>query len=461
MGTGPQMSLFTLLLAGSLFIGAGCQSNNAPLTGEWNYVVSPGGSDANSGTSSAPFKTIERALEAAMPGDTVVVMPGMYRELVKFPRSGKAGEPIVLKSAVPGGAVLEGTGVEVPEWFGLLTADSVSHIEVNGFRVENSPQRGIWIKGTGKEENLVLKNCQVRQTGLSAIAVEEVRNVQLLNCEASYAGNGYAGFYLFRNQQVLLDGCAAHHNGAGGGGLAQGFVFYEGADYQVKNCLAYRNNRDGFDTGGGEVGTQNISFTDCYSYQNGEDGFGLNSYAAHAEYLRCVSYGNGSNDFNFYQGVSDVSVTNCTMVGSTHYFWIDGSDDIRRAVSDIRILNCIGTDAGDRAIITIAPVQNIQFDYNCWTGNFSGYGEFCLWNMGAQEIALEFGDVGPGGAWFTRLGQGAHSFSADPLLVSVAQSDFHLTAASPCIDAGLDVGLPFRGSAPDLGAFEYTAGSGK
>jgi hypothetical protein len=31
---------------------------------------------------------------------------------------------------------------------------------------------------------------------------------------------------------------------------------------------------------------------------------------------------------------------------------------------------------------------------------------------------------------------------------------FHPSAASAVIDRGVDVGLPFRGKAPDLGAFE-------
>jgi hypothetical protein len=33
--------------------------------------------------------------------------------------------------------------------------------------------------------------------------------------------------------------------------------------------------------------------------------------------------------------------------------------------------------------------------------------------------------------------------------------DVHLQPGSPCIDAGIDVGLPYLGSAPDMGAFEF------
>lgn len=45
------------------------------------------------------------------------------------------------------------------------------------------------------------------------------------------------------------------------------------------------------------------------------------------------------------------------------------------------------------------------------------------------------------------------NISADPQLTS----DYHLSAGSPAIDAGTDVGIPFSGSAPDMGAFEYNA----
>ena len=43
----------------------------------------------------------------------------------------------------------------------------------------------------------------------------------------------------------------------------------------------------------------------------------------------------------------------------------------------------------------------------------------------------------------------------DPLLVEPNSGDYHLTENSPCINAGLDVGLPFGGDAPDIGAFEF------
>ena len=65
-----------------------------------------------SGTREAPFSTINQAAAAAMPGDEVIVAPGVYREDVNPPRGGNsAGQRIVYRSEVPLAAVI--TGAEV------------------------------------------------------------------------------------------------------------------------------------------------------------------------------------------------------------------------------------------------------------------------------------------------------------------------------------------------------------
>ncbi len=57
--------------------------------------VSPSGSDQNPGTEAKPWKTIAFAAENARPGDKVTLAPGLYREQVKFRKSGKEGSPVI------------------------------------------------------------------------------------------------------------------------------------------------------------------------------------------------------------------------------------------------------------------------------------------------------------------------------------------------------------------------------
>lgn len=55
---------------------------------------------------------------------------------------------------------------------------------------------------------------------------------------------------------------------------------------------------------------------------------------------------------------------------------------------------------------------------------------------------------------------GAGDISGDPLFTNEGADDFTLQAGSPCRDAGADVGLPYQGTDPDMGAFEYIMGGG-
>lgn len=59
------------------------------------WYVATTGSDANAGTLSAPFQTIQRAATLAQPGDTVLIRGGIYHETVTPANSGTASAPIV------------------------------------------------------------------------------------------------------------------------------------------------------------------------------------------------------------------------------------------------------------------------------------------------------------------------------------------------------------------------------
>lgn len=48
-----------------------------------------------------------------------------------------------------------------------------------------------------------------------------------------------------------------------------------------------------------------------------------------------------------------------------------------------------------------------------------------------------------------------NNLTSNPLFVS--SSDYHLQFTSPCIDAGISVGMSFTGSLPDIGAYEYSS----
>jgi len=70
------------------------------------WYVAAGSS--GTGTSAAPFGTIQAAANVAVAGDQVLVAPGIYRETVRIAHSGTAQAPIVFSSQTAGAAVVSG-----------------------------------------------------------------------------------------------------------------------------------------------------------------------------------------------------------------------------------------------------------------------------------------------------------------------------------------------------------------
>jgi hypothetical protein len=79
------------------------------------YHVSPAGCDQNPGTQVTPFKTISRAAAIALPGDTVTVHEGVYREWVD-PANGGTETQRITYQAAPGEKVVISGAEPITEW---------------------------------------------------------------------------------------------------------------------------------------------------------------------------------------------------------------------------------------------------------------------------------------------------------------------------------------------------------
>src|SRR5262249_19299496 len=114
------------------------------------YLVSPSGNDANPGSSSAPWRTLQKAANSVAPGDTVLVAGGTYKEQVSINRSGTAANPIVFKNQGATPAILDGTGLAAPSYSALLTISNVSYVAISGLTVR---QFGSWCVVVGGTSN--------------------------------------------------------------------------------------------------------------------------------------------------------------------------------------------------------------------------------------------------------------------------------------------------------------------
>ena len=87
------------------------------------YFVSCQAAPGGSGTEAHPFQTISEAARIALPGDEVLVQPGVYREWVNPVHAGTEEARIVYRSAVPRAAVI--TGAErVAGWIRMPGTDT-------------------------------------------------------------------------------------------------------------------------------------------------------------------------------------------------------------------------------------------------------------------------------------------------------------------------------------------------
>src|SRR6266566_1830475 len=131
-----------------------------------DYYVSTQGSDPSPGTSAQPFRTITRAYSLAGPGVTIRVMPGAYTDHTSswglhLGASGTASSPIVLKSQVKGGAVIDGQNASDRNE-GIYIDGSYNNVD--GFEIKGGPNGGISIWGSF---NQILNN-EIHHNGTPA-----------------------------------------------------------------------------------------------------------------------------------------------------------------------------------------------------------------------------------------------------------------------------------------------------
>ena len=203
------------------------------------YVDAATGDDSlNDGLSpAAPWKTITKGVFHAVGGDTIMVNSGTYLESVESKRDGwDARTPIVLKSTVPGGAIIQppaGTN-------GFFISHSFHTID--GFRVAGAFQ-GLRLGphdgggGAGPVESLLVQNNWINNNIDSGISVTNGLNIEI--AFNTLKNNGRNGISYSGNSSLIHDN-VVHHN------TQFGIYVQDGVDHQVYDNTAYLNG-DGSD----------------------------------------------------------------------------------------------------------------------------------------------------------------------------------------------------------------------
>jgi|GEM_PF-868627 len=99
-----------------------------------SYYVDPAGADVETGgTVERPWRTLQYAVDRALPGDRVTVMPGLYPEGVLVTRGGVEGAPLIIQAGDKWKTVLDGQNKV--RGSALFHVKNASHVEISGLEL--------------------------------------------------------------------------------------------------------------------------------------------------------------------------------------------------------------------------------------------------------------------------------------------------------------------------------------
>ncbi len=132
------------------------------------YHVSTTGADGAAGTAAAPWRTIQRAANAAVTGDTVLIHGGTYTERVTLENLiGTAQAPITFQNAPGENVVISQFGVIPPDGLSaILSIRNCDHVTVRGlalrdYETASRAKVPVGILVTGSGTGLKLLDCSV------------------------------------------------------------------------------------------------------------------------------------------------------------------------------------------------------------------------------------------------------------------------------------------------------------
>ena len=214
------------------------------------YYVSPTGADSNSGTSTAPFLTIQHAANVVNPGDMVIVRDGAYNnaavsgvgsKLIVMSRGGTAANHVVFIAEHKWGAKVDGlNNTSATGWAFAANYIDVRDFECEGFSdscMDNhnggSSSGGQFISIAGNNIHDVGRYCTTTTNGRVGIFVS--------NDNVTIAGNQIHDIGRYAPGE---NGCSnPMYYQANDHGIYVDAAFTSANNLTIKNNVFYRNER--------------------------------------------------------------------------------------------------------------------------------------------------------------------------------------------------------------------------
>jgi hypothetical protein len=412
------------------------------------------------------YPTIQAAIDAALPGDTVIVAPGVYtgpgnRDLdfggkAITVRSSDPNDPCVVAATVidceNSGRGFNFHSGEGPNSVldGLTVTDGHGHIDPN-YHSSWSLGGGIYCANSGP----TIRNCTITSNeatqGAGIFAWQE-SSPTVTNCAITQNRTG-GGVYCWYNSTATIAGCLITDNG--GRGIYSGFD----SASNISNCTISRNS-EGIDCTDNGAIISNCTISD-------NNGSGISIFLQgeiDGVISNCLLYGNDGTMHGFgtgggiralAHGDGIIRIDNCTISGNS----ADQGGGVSCEKGEILITNCIlwantASKGEDIYVYNFPPPPGGDWDEPTkLTVSYSRPGIIFVEEdpvLGDPNLILESGNI-----------------DADPCLVDPCNNDYHLSAGSPCINAAdpnyvigtgetdIDGQPRVMGSRLDMGADEF------
>jgi uncharacterized repeat protein (TIGR02059 family) len=402
------------------------------------YYVSTTGSNSYPGTITQPFLTIQYGVDhLASPGDILYIRGGTYSSsggtavnIGSSNGSGTSSSHKVVSNYQNEVVILDGSNLTNSSVHFGLHVTNISYWDFKGINISN-----------------VFEYNQGEQYGIG-FEMANCNNILVERCSVYNCGGGFTCAW---SDLITYNNCDAYSNAdlLDNGGYANGFSGHiHGASVLTyNNCRAWANSDDGFDLYGS---SGYITINNCWAFKNG---YG-NAYNGFQD-GNGAGIKTGANDTQLEAGVQR-TINNCLMWNNNGYGFDKSQDGgpsmlhnfINNTIyNNVVALNFQYSGASDiirnnicHANATFYPINsNNTVDHN----NFTSTSQ----NGVISVTDADFLSIDPAGTDGIRQADGSL-----PVL-----NFLNLSKGSKLIDAGVDIGIPYSGNAPDLGAYEFQA----
>ncbi|MFQ5422000.1 MAG: right-handed parallel beta-helix repeat-containing protein, partial [Anaerolineae bacterium] len=446
-------------------------------TGATYYVGRHSCNDAGPGSEAHPFCSIGIALAALRPGDTLVILKGTYtNRLVVNSIAGTGNAPITIRGESAESVVFDGGCPGFPcgvndvsgEWdddeMGMVMLTDSSHFVLRDLTVQNVIAVGVAVMGGN---DIWVENITIHGTGHAGMLFKYLSGLTVAGNDIGFIQHGWKD----ENDDVQV-------------GAHESLSVVGVEDFTVRDNTVHDSLKEGIDI---KESATNGEATNNFVERTCLVGIYINEaqqVTVRDNQVRAAGYfltGDGEEDLcrnqptfgdlygRYYGGGIQVAVGDLgdlstgrlsdlilvrnvvwNSVGNGLEFWdeLEESGQGDGTMTDIQVHNNVfynTTFAG----IRLEDAQNVTIANNILMLNAEAPLTGDMVGSSTLSHNLFFPVEGTAGN---------HPVTVDPLFVNPVGGDFHLQPDSPAIDAGLDVGLPYTGNAPDMGAYEFSAG---